>query len=78
MHLHYKGIVLSPENQPTFQNVDTPVDFQRTAKRYIPEDRILHKYPSDNLKSYIMLRLFLSLIYNTRILSRPSFYSFGV
>jgi hypothetical protein len=31
----------------------TPVDFQRTTRRYIPEDRTLHNHRCENLKSYI-------------------------
>jgi hypothetical protein len=32
---------------------ETSVDFQRNARRYIPEDRSLHKYCCENLKSYL-------------------------
>jgi hypothetical protein len=32
---------------------DTSVDFQRTTRRYIPEDRHLHNHRCQNLKSYI-------------------------
>jgi hypothetical protein len=31
----------------------TSVDFQRTARRYIPKDRTLHNRSCDNLKSYM-------------------------
>jgi hypothetical protein len=30
----------------------TSVDVQRTTRRYIPEDRTLHKHHCENLKSY--------------------------
>jgi hypothetical protein len=35
-------------------------DFQRTTRRYIPEDRTLHNHRYENLKSYIILPLQLS------------------
>jgi hypothetical protein len=31
---------------------ETSVDFHRTTRRYIPEDRTLHKHGCENLKSY--------------------------
>jgi hypothetical protein len=31
---------------------ETSVDFQRNTRRYIPEDRTLHNYRSENFKSY--------------------------
>jgi hypothetical protein len=31
---------------------ETPVDFKRTTRRYIPEDGILHNHHCENLKSY--------------------------
>jgi hypothetical protein len=33
---------------------ETSVDFQRTTRRYIPEDRIVYNQRSENLKSYIV------------------------
>jgi hypothetical protein len=33
---------------------ETPIDFQRTTRGYIPEDRALHNYRCENLKSYIV------------------------
>jgi hypothetical protein len=36
---------------------ETPVDFQPTARRYIPEDGILHNYRCENLKSSISVSL---------------------
>jgi hypothetical protein len=30
------------------------VDFQRTTRRYVPEDRTLHNHRRENLKSYIL------------------------
>jgi hypothetical protein len=30
-------------------------DFQQTTRRHIPEDRTLHNYRCDNLKSYMLL-----------------------
>jgi hypothetical protein len=38
---------------------ETPVDFQRTTRRYIPEDSTLHIHRCEDLKSYIMFGLFL-------------------
>jgi hypothetical protein len=32
---------------------ETSVDFQRTTRRYIPEDGTLHNHRCKNLKSYI-------------------------
>jgi hypothetical protein len=32
--------------------LETSVDFQRTTRRYIPEDRTLHNHRCENLKSY--------------------------
>jgi signal-transduction protein with cAMP-binding, CBS, and nucleotidyltransferase domain len=34
------------------------VDFQRTTRRYIPEDRTLHDHRCENLKSYISVAYF--------------------
>jgi hypothetical protein len=31
---------------------ETSIDFQRTARRYTPEDGTLHKHRRENLKSY--------------------------
>jgi hypothetical protein len=36
---------------------ETPVDFQRTTWRYIPEDRTLHNHRCENLKSLISQKL---------------------
>jgi hypothetical protein len=33
---------------------ETPVDAQRTTRRYIPEDSTLHNHRCENLKSYKM------------------------
>jgi hypothetical protein len=35
--------------------LETSVDFQRTTRRYIPEDSTLHNHRCENLKSYILL-----------------------
>jgi hypothetical protein len=35
---------------------ETLVDFQRTSRRYIPEDSTLHDHRCENLKSYIMVQ----------------------
>jgi hypothetical protein len=37
---------------------ETPVDFQRTIRRYIPEDRNLRNHRRENLKSYKHLFIF--------------------
>jgi hypothetical protein len=34
---------------------ETPDQFQRTALRYIPEDRTRHSHRRENLKSYILM-----------------------
>jgi hypothetical protein len=42
---------------------ETTVDFQRTTRNYIPEDRILHNHRCEDLKSYLLfflLSLFIS------------------
>jgi hypothetical protein len=39
---------------------ETAVDFQRTTRLYIPEDRTHYNYRCENLKSYKMLYAFLS------------------
>jgi uncharacterized membrane protein len=35
------------------------IDFQRTTRRYIPEDRTLHNHRCENLKSYVLLTLYI-------------------
>jgi hypothetical protein len=40
--------------EATFSS-ETSVDIQRTTRRYIPEDRILHNHRCKNFKSYIFL-----------------------
>jgi hypothetical protein len=40
-------------NMETICCSETSVDFQRTTRRYIPEDRTVHNHPCENLKSYI-------------------------
>jgi hypothetical protein len=37
---------------------ETLVDFQQTTRRYVPEDRTLHKNRCENLKSYILVTKF--------------------
>jgi hypothetical protein len=37
---------------------ETSVHFQRTTRRYIPEDGTLHNHRCENLKSYIMFACF--------------------
>jgi hypothetical protein len=37
---------------------ETSVHFQRTTRRYIPEDRTLHNYRCENLKSYNTVTVF--------------------
>jgi hypothetical protein len=44
---------------------ETSVDFQRTTRRYIPEDRTLHNHLYENLKSYL-LNIFNSIIFLER------------
>jgi hypothetical protein len=36
---------------------ETSVDFQRTTRRYIPEDRTLQTHRCENLKTYIEQKL---------------------
>jgi hypothetical protein len=38
------------------------VDFQRTKRRYIPEDSTLHNHRCENLKSYAVLNLFIPFL----------------
>jgi hypothetical protein len=46
---------------------ETSADFQRTTRRYIPEDRTPHSRRCDNLKSYIWVANFVrSLFRSTR------------
>jgi hypothetical protein len=33
-------------------SIETPADFQRTTRHYIPEDRTLNDHSCENLKSY--------------------------
>jgi hypothetical protein len=33
---------------------ETSVEFQRSTRRYIPEDRALHNHHCESLKSYIL------------------------
>jgi hypothetical protein len=42
---------VDPEMEATCSS-ETSVDFQRTTRRYIPEERILHNSRCENLKSY--------------------------
>jgi hypothetical protein len=37
---------------------ETSVDFQRTTRRYVAQDIILHNHRCENLKSYIKLYWF--------------------
>jgi hypothetical protein len=37
---------------------ETSVDFQRTTRRYIPQDRTLHNHRCENLKSYTVIFIF--------------------
>jgi hypothetical protein len=34
---------------------ETSTDFQRTTRRYIPDNNILHNHRCENLKSYIVI-----------------------
>jgi hypothetical protein len=36
---------------------ETSVDFQRTTRHYNPEDRTLHNYRCENLKTYVIKRI---------------------
>jgi hypothetical protein len=60
--------------EATFSS-ETSVDFQRTAQRYIPEDRIVHNHVCENFKSYKhtprwtkMFTYFLAIIYRLLIM----------
>jgi hypothetical protein len=51
--LHLQGRRISHTKEPTWsrlQATETSVDFQRTTRRYIPEDRTLHKHRCENLR----------------------------
>jgi hypothetical protein len=52
---HLQGTKISREGyqRESRWQAETPVDFQRTTRRYIPEDVILHNHRCENLKSYI-------------------------
>jgi hypothetical protein len=45
-------IFFDPEDEEICSS-ETSVDFQRTTRRYIPEDSTLHNYRCENLKSYM-------------------------
>jgi hypothetical protein len=42
---------------------ETSVDFQRTARRYIPEYSTLHNHRCENLKSYIIYAVYAAGVY---------------
>jgi hypothetical protein len=47
---------------------ETSVDFQRTTRRYIPEDSTLHNHRCENLKSYTgICRRILVKLYNVTL-----------
>jgi hypothetical protein len=47
-------ILLIMKNEATCSS-ETAIDFQRTTRRYIPEDKTLHNHRCENLKSYMYL-----------------------
>jgi hypothetical protein len=55
-HLLAYNAVQSAENHLTFRR-KMAVDFQRTTRRYILEDRNLYNHRCENLKSYRVIRL---------------------
>jgi hypothetical protein len=52
---------------------ETSVDFQRTTRRYIPEDGALHNHPCENLKFYIVWGIVNSILI-VMVLSESNWY----
>jgi hypothetical protein len=49
----------------TICSSETSVDFERTTRRYIPDDSTLHNHRCENLKSYkFILSFLLGLIFD--------------
>jgi hypothetical protein len=64
-------LVSSSANSSTLKmeaiwSFETSADFQRTTRRYIPEDGTLHNHRCENLKCYITFNLF-NTIFNDRL-----------
>jgi hypothetical protein len=56
LHLHGRRISQARNQRETDNNRSS--DFQRTIRRYIPEDGTPHKHSCENLKSYMLTTLF--------------------
>jgi hypothetical protein len=52
LHVGFLSLFFDPEYG---SSSETSADFQRTTRRYIPEDRTLHNDRCENPKSFIML-----------------------
>jgi hypothetical protein len=50
-----RAIIISTLKMEAIFSSETSVDFHRTTRRYIPEDRTLYNHGCENLKSYITL-----------------------
>jgi hypothetical protein len=56
-----------PSKKPAWSSMlttcssETSVDFQRTTRRYIPEDRTLHNHRCENIRSYTVIAVFTSV-----------------
>jgi hypothetical protein len=49
---YYWAYSLALKMEAMFFLLETSVVFQRTTRRFIPEDGILHNYRCENLRSY--------------------------
>jgi hypothetical protein len=53
------GLISSTLKMEAICSSEMSVDIQRTTRRYIPEGSTLHNHRCENLKSYIVLHLFM-------------------
>jgi hypothetical protein len=70
------ALLIFPSSGSKNKQFKTPVDFQQTVQRYIPEDRTLNNYYCKNMKSYIIL-LFAAVGVHTHELDFKS-YTFNM
>jgi hypothetical protein len=62
----------SIQKMEAISSSETSVDFQRTTRRYIPEDRILHNHRCENFKSYILKDVSTSVLWIGSIVVLPA------